>query len=146
MLPQQKESCDTKLTRLILMHGQLVFSIVFFKSRLWICPRCAVRQKWLDSYLCRLLNSKHQVCLISRSHTGQNGVTFVAISTSYSSSCSTCDVQDSSVVSCSPVRAFCLAVFLSTLLSRAALTLARLASISSLSVFSRCFSALALWI
>lgn len=42
--------------------------------------------------------------------------------------------------------AACLAVFRSILRSRAALTLARLASIASFSVFSRCFSALALWI
>lgn len=49
-------------------------------------------------------------------------------------------------VSSSPNCAFCLASALSNFLSRAALVLARLASISSLRTLSRAFSALALWI
>lgn len=48
------------------------------------------------------------------------------------------------VSSASPARAFLLFCILSCLLSRAALVFARLASISSLRILSRCFSALAL--
>jgi hypothetical protein len=50
------------------------------------------------------------------------------------------------VSSSSPAKALRLVWILSCLLSLAAFVFARLASISSLSILSRCFSALALWI